>query len=229
MRLENSGAGIPTKTSIAQGPMLLEVGSQDVNGDALYNNENMSNAHNSTFIAALFNLMPSITGMNIWKGSVRCGRNPAFFNNTKKKPGSLEEMVTASDMAFVCWAIENYYDGVKAQVYRLRLDDNDSPSPHEKYKEKSRWGANATKKFGGWTDEGKHRWNYIRKTIRLTWTEVQLVEGNGKHSFIQEFENHWLEKFSRVRLGGINQYDDEDELVADDDFDWESVRQTAET
>lgn len=248
-RLKTSGAIIPSKTTLAQGPMLLQVKEVDQNGNAIYDT-NFSGKHNIAFLAVLHNLMPSIAGMNVWKGSMRCARSTEF-TNSMKKVGTLQEMVTTSDMAFLCWTIENYYDGVKSQVERMMVTDCDNPSPVEKLSEKSRWGANATKKFGGWTEEGKLRWNYIRGTLRHTWDCVVRENENGKDKFTKEFEKIWNEKYSRSRLGGSGQMDNEDDLVADDDFDmnvaaivggasttnggrggeldWERVGETAET
>ena len=53
---------------------------------------------NVKFLDALFNLIPALVESNVWKGAVRCGHHPNYSRN-KVQVGSLNEMVTISDMA----------------------------------------------------------------------------------------------------------------------------------
>jgi hypothetical protein len=177
---------------ICMGPFL-----RTVKQDGTYDNDIIN--VNEWFMEALFQLMPAVVGSNIWRGTVRCGRHPNYSRN-KTQVGTIEEMVTLSDQAFICWGVENCYMAVTTEMenYDL-LEDNWTVV-------KPKWTRNATRRFGGWSDHGKTKWNTLMIETRERWNRKHPAEMDidewPKARFVKEFEDRWFRTHGLSRQGG---------------------------
>jgi hypothetical protein len=70
---------------------------------------------------------------------------------------------------------------------------------------KAKWTRNATKRFGGWSDSGKTRWNALMVESRERWYR-EKPEGMGmddypKARFVKDFEDRWFLKHGLKKRG----------------------------
>jgi hypothetical protein len=162
---------------------------------------------NALLLDAIFNLMPALVGSNIWKGVVRCGRHPNYSRN-KVSVGTMEEMITISDMAMLSWGFENLYDCVVGEVENESAGLADDTSE----KKRSKWTKTATRRFGGWSDQGKVHWNGIMKDLKERWGEQDTTLQMAKGDFKRLFEDRWVRLYGFGRGGatdGDNRFPEE--------------------
>ena len=173
---------IPKLDNICMGPFV-----RTVKADGTYDDDIIK--VNEWFLEALFQLMPAVVGSNVWRGTVCCGRHPNYSRN-KIKVGTIEEMVTLSDQAYICWGVENCYRSVITELDNYKLHEETGPV------DKHKWTKNATRRFGGWSDSGKTRWNTLMVETRERWNRKQMagteLDDYPKARFVKEFEARWF-------------------------------------
>ena len=201
---------LPKLEEIEMGPFLVERDTRNVTtGEAgrekivkVVDNRTYTGV-NKVFLDMVFELQPALIGKTIWKGIVRCGRNPKFADKTKYFPtGTLEELLTNSDMAFLIWAFVNYYDVCKnnCEMRSYGTSHTDTVKP--------KFTRSATKKYDGWSDEGKRVWNYHMVEIR---TVMKDQSNPFVGEFKEEFESRWKESVGAMHTHKSNEIVDTNE------------------
>ena len=195
-RLRGEGRSLPNLDDICVGPVLRSILVRDSGSggyDGKYDSDYLG--INSWFMEMLFELMPALVGKNIWKGTARCGRNPKYRNGDVPI-GSFEELVTTSDMAFLVWAFENYYT-IAETVDLLKFENGRQVETELGVSPK--WTRQAARRYDGWSPQGKERWNYYMKDMKL-----RMESGNPSIGELKErFSTEWKAKvgLSRVARG----------------------------
>jgi hypothetical protein len=183
------------------GPFLRTVVEiMDEHGEKEYTYADDNMGVNECFLEALFHIMPGVVGNNIWKAVHRCPRNPNF---AKMQVGKMRELVTRSDEAFIIWTFENFYEGVLEEVEShfadnagggsgiatLKAKNRDSPN-------KGKYAKQGTRKYSGWTPEGKKRWNDLVTDCTMRWNREKPTgiaeEDWSKSVFVKKFEVDWI-------------------------------------
>ena len=200
-----AGKPYPSLPEVCQGPF-LKIASDDDESST-----DGSLIINQAFLEALFLLMPAVVGNNIWKGSHRCPRNPRYASGELPR-GSLTEMVTPSDEAFVIWCFENFYESVKHEVTtetEQNQANEQNQATHEAQIERKNHGKftkQGTRKFSGWSQEGKGRWNAVVRDS-TSWRNGPQPAGADcpKQEFKRLFQEQWFStvyKKGKAKGGG---------------------------
>ena len=156
---------------------------------------------NRPYLDMIFQLMPAVVGVQIWRGQSRCGRDPAYQLNDVTV-GGFQEMVTPSDQVFMVWAYENFYNDVVDDT-KVPMVANDKDNIILK-KVRGKWTQQgSTDKYGGWKHEGKLAYNRLMKQIKAQMgTSLHMrvaVEPRGHRDvgavdhFKAAFEQRWRE------------------------------------
>lgn len=148
---------------------------------------------NPWFMDMMFTLQSSIIGTNLWKGIVRCQRNPKFSLN-KVPAGGFEELCTTSDMALSMWLFENEYDQVVKELNEEEDESQDSGAVSH-HPENGKWTTSNTRKFEGWNEDGRNAWNDIMFDLKHRWVDIPNEHLKHKTEFIQLFEQRWVQAF----------------------------------
>lgn len=205
--MEANGHNVPNLTDVTMGPL-----SRKVSEDGMLLND--ISGVNQIFMDALFFLMKAVTGGNVWRGTNRCGRQPVYSLG-RMRVGTFSEMVTLSDMAFLIWVFENFYQSVLSELENEKraldkLEQMNVVAP--------KWTQLGHRKFGGWSDSGKLRWNEIMVDMKERWERlVPTGETCYKTEFIAAFEERWMATFG---YGGrvVFSEEDVDGIVAENDM-----------
>lgn len=170
---------------------------------------------NPWFMDMMFMLQSTLIGTNVWKGVLRCHRNPKYSNN-KVPPGSFEELCTTSDMALSIWLFENEYDQVLKELDEDEDIQDSGLATHNP--ENGKWTTSNTKKFEGWSDEGKQAWNNIMVLIKERWVDIPREHSRHKNEFIELFEQRWVQAFGFGKRVSDGDSDGEEALEAESDM-----------
>ena len=192
--MKRTGKEVPDLAEMTNGPFIVV---ESDNGPGAEDKVEI----NEHYLELLFVLMPGIAGNHIWKGTQRCGRNPNYSMN-KVRVGKMKEMVTPSDEAFVIWTCENFYDSVVHEVDQILKQEEDATHKIER-RLQGKYTKQGTKKYSGWTPEGKLRWNELVKECGNQWISLERDHHlrtqyeKAKHDFIDMFERDWIRKVHR--------------------------------
>ena len=186
IKLKSTGKDIPTIKEVAMGPFLRTALDNGTYADDIL-------GVNETFLDALFSIMPGVVGNNVWKGIHRCTRNPAYSTGSVQV-GKMTEMVTRSDEAFVIWCFENFFDSVMKDV-----EDHFAEASNQRERRlQGKYTKQGTKKYTGWPNDGKIRWNDLVRESTQRWNrqkpESVLHENWPRHMFEKMFEREWILK-----------------------------------
>ena len=107
---------------------------------------------------------------------------------------------------------ENFYDCVvgelENEIAGLPIDTTG--------KLQSKWTKTATRRFGGWSDEGKMHRNGIMKDLKERWGDQDAVAATAKGDFKNLFEDKWIGMYGFGR-SGVNSGNQVPELAAEHD------------
>ena len=214
----NRNDSLPEPEVLKQGPFVhSDPIDQSTDLDALPPVEGL----NRPYLDMIFQLMPAIVGVQIWRGQSRCGRDPAYQLG-EVTVGGFQEMVTTSDQVFMVWAYENFYKDV-VDDSKVPVVANDKENNILK-KVRGKWTQQgSTDKYGGWKHEGKLSYNRTMKQIKAQMiTSHFMTVGDGQDRrdvcavdhFKATFEQKWRETngiFVQEIGGGVGPHEEGDE------------------
>jgi hypothetical protein len=69
---------------------------------------------------------------------------------------------------------------------------------------RSKWTKTATRRFGGWSNAGKMRWNGITKDLKERWIKQDATLQTAKGDFKSLFKDKWVHMYGFGRGGATN-------------------------